>query len=319
MKSRTAEYDSKRAVKLVKKQNSFSSKEQPIKKENWNRRMKSEERTTSIYLNPSHKKKKGKMLYEKSASNRMAFKQEFEDYVQASTSRKVKNASKWNKIDGMLPVVGNNSIAGYKINPTQVYSMISSLNNSGILLDQSTSQDKNSISINHKPLNSISGAPFKGKQFSGMNTAMINYIKDLDYIMMADDSSKNVLHSNTDTIHNYSVNYANTGKLGKKKSLILTSQKSTKRRSVERDAIKSKHKRSASDGNRIMSSKGRKKESSKSPPLHSAYYNKMVEAFSNTTTFPTKTLRKAMNKTKNLYNPNSSMLSKKGSKEYNSK
>jgi hypothetical protein len=68
-----------------------------------------------------------------------------------------------------------------------------------------------------------------------------------------------------------------------------------------------------------MSSKGRKKENVKSPPTNSAYYNKMIATFSNTGKFPDKALRKAMNKTKNLYNPNLGMLSKKGSKEYNSK
>ena len=66
------------------------------------------------------------------------------------------------------------------------------------------------------------------------------------------------------------------------KSLIAASQKTTKRRSVERDVIRTKHKRSASDGSRILSSKGKKKDHSKSPPAHSAYYNKMIAKFNNT-------------------------------------
>ena len=281
--------------------------------------MKSEERTTSIYLNPSSKKKTTKMYHEKSASNRIMFKQDFDDYIQANTSRKSKSISKKKKNDGMLPVVGNSLVANYKMNPNQVYSMITSLNNSGVLLDQSMCQDKNTISVHHKASHSVGEAPVKGKQFSGVNTTMLNYIQDLDYVMVPDGSTKHGLHPTAETIHNYSVNYANTGKLGKKKSLILTSQKNSKRRSVERESIRAKHKRSASDGNRIMSSKGKKKEVSKSPPTTSAYNNKMLATFSNISKFPTKTLRKAMNKTKNVYNPNLSMLSKKGSKEYNSK
>ena len=94
MKSRTAEYEGKKAKGYVRNQTSFSSKDQPIKKGSWNRRLKSEERTTSIYLNQTQKKKSGKLHQDKSASNRMAFQQEFEDYIQASTSRKTKNASK---------------------------------------------------------------------------------------------------------------------------------------------------------------------------------------------------------------------------------
>ena len=319
MKSRTAEYDAKKGKKMVKKQNSFSSKEQPMSKQTMHRRMKSEERTTSIYLNPSQKKKDSKVYHEKSASNRMAFKNDFDDYVQASTSRKTKNTSKKSKLEGTLPIVGNNSFGNYKVN-NQMFSMISSLNNSGILLnnDQSMSLDKNSVSVHHKPSNSVtSGIPFKGKQFSGMNTAMINYVKDLDYLMM-NDNNKSALHMNSESMHNYSVNNTHN-KIGKKKSLMLTSQKSSKRRSVERDSAKSKHKRSASDGTRILSSKGRKKEPSKSPPSHSAYYNKMIAAFNNTGNFPTKTLRKVVNKTNKLYNPSSNILSKKGSKELNSK
>lgn len=233
---------------------------------------------------------------------------------------RIKICLKRNKLDGTLPIVGNSTAASYKMNPNQVYSMITSLNNSGILLDQSMTHDKNSISVHHKPTNSVGDVPIKGKQFSGMNTAMINYIKDLDYAMSSDNSTKNGLYHNAETIHNYSVNYEGANKLGKKKSLILTSQKNTKRRSVEREAIRTKHKRSASDGTRIMSSKGRKnKEASKSPPTNSAYYNKMIATFSNTGNMPNKTLRKAMNKTKNLYNPNFNLLSKKSSKEYNSK
>ena len=224
-----------------------------------------------------------------------------------------------NKANGMLPIVSNNSITNYKMAPNQVYSMITSLNNSGILLEPSVTQDNNSISVHHKPSNSVGEVPVKGKQFSGHNTAMINYIKDLDYVMDPEGSA-NGLHGNSETIHNYSVNYANSSKLGKKKSLLLTSQKNTKRRSVERESsIRSKHKRSASDGHRIMSSKGRKKESAKSPPISSAYYNKMLATFSNPGKFHDKSLRKGMNKAKNVYNPNVSMLSKKGGKEYNSK
>lgn len=216
---------------------------------------------------------------------------------------------KRNKIDSMFPVVANNQIKGYKIHPTQVYSMISSLNNSGILLDQSINQDKNSVS-QHKPSNSVSNTiPFKGTKFSGMNTAMVNYIKDLDYAVMSENSSKN---------DKSTYEQINTGKIGKKKSLILT-QKNTKRRSVERDSLRSKHKRSQSDGNRIMSSKGRRKDGSKSPTNQSAYYNKMIATFSNTGNVPNKNLRKTMNKTKQLHNPNSSVISKKSNKDYNSK
>ena len=90
-----------------------------------------------------------------------------------------------------------------------------------------------------------------------MNTAMINYMKDLDYFMM-ENSNKAGINTSNYNVHHYSVNNPNPGKLGKKKSLMLTSQKSSKRKSVERESIKAKHKRSASDGNRILSSKGRK-------------------------------------------------------------
>jgi hypothetical protein len=237
MKSRTADFESKKGKQVSKpKQNSFSSKDNSINKNvKMHRRMKSEERTTSIYLNPSQKKKSAKMYSDKSSSNRIMFKQDFEDYVQANTSRKVKNGSKKKKLNGILPVVGNSSISNYKMNPNQVYSMITSLNNSGILLEPSMTQDKNSISVHHKPSNSVGEAPIKGKQFSGHNTAMINYIKDLDYVMASDNSTHTGLHANSETIHNYSVNYTNSNKLGKKKGLILTSQKNTKRRSVERD------------------------------------------------------------------------------------
>uniref|UniRef100_A0A7S3N4N3 Uncharacterized protein n=1 Tax=Euplotes harpa TaxID=151035 RepID=A0A7S3N4N3_9SPIT len=82
---------------------------------------------------------------------------------------------------------------------------------------------------------------------------------------------------------------------------MLTTQKSSKRKSSERDTIKSKHKRSASDGTRILSSKSRKKEQMKSSPIHSAYYNKMIATFNNTGNLPTKTLRKALNKTNKIY------------------
>jgi hypothetical protein len=79
--------------------------------------------------------------------------------------------------------------------------------------------------VHHKQSNSIgNGVPFKGKPFVGMNTAMINYMKDLDYFM-ADGSLKSNYNSNNYNVHHYSVNNPNPGKLGKKKSLMLTSQK----------------------------------------------------------------------------------------------
>lgn len=293
MKSRTSDYERK-SKKVVKKQSSFSSKEGAIRKgATMHRRMKSEERTTSIYLNPAQKKKNNKIYHQKSVSNRMTFKNDFDDYIQASTTRKGKNQSKKAKLEGTLPVVGNNSLGNYNVNPNQMFSMISSLNNSGILLtnDQTSALDKNSISIHHKPSNSMSNSiPYKGKPFSGMNTTMVNYIKDLDYLMMVEGKGK--LNMNTDNIHNYSVNTTNQGKISKKKSLMLSSQKSSKRRSMERENSKSKHKRSASDGTRLMSSKGRKKEIAKSPPTQSAYYNKMIATFSKTGKFPSKTIRK---------------------------
>lgn len=247
----------------------------------------------------------------------MNFKNDFDDYIQASTSRKAKNLSKKKKLEGTLPIVGNNSFGNYKMNPTQMFSMISSLNNSGILLnDQSSTMDKNSISVHHKPSNSMS-VPYKGKPFSGMNTTMVNYVNDLDYIMM-DGIGKGKLQMNTDQIHNYSVNNTQS-KINKKKSLVLTSQKSSKRRSVERENVKSKHKRSASDGTRLVSSKGRKKDQSKSPPNQSAYYNKMIATFNKTGKFPSKSLRKVLNNTNKVYKPIDGILSKKESKEFNSK
>lgn len=274
--------------------------------------MKSEERTTSIYLNPSQNKKKSSKIYhEKSVSNRMNHKNEFEDYVQASTSRKQKNQQKKGKLESILPFVGN-----YKVN-NQVYSMINSLNNSGFLLgDQSTSMDKNSISVHHKPSNSVSSnIPVKGKGFSGMDTAMVNYAKDIDYLMMVEGSTG--LKLTNDSVHNYSVN--TNGKISKKKTLIVPNQKGNKRRSVERENLKSKQKRSASDGNRLFSSKGRRKDESKSPPSQSAYYSKMIASFNNTGKFPAKSLRKMLGKTDKYKNPASNLLAKKGSKEFNSK
>ena len=173
--------------------------------------------------------------------------------------------------------------------------------------------------MHHKASHSVGEAPVKGKQLSSVNTTMLNYIQDLDYVMVPDGSTKNGLYPTAETIHNYSVNYANLGKLGKKKSLILTSQKNSKRCSAKRESIRSQHKKSASDGNRTMSSKGKKKEISKSPPANLVYNNKMLATFGKISKFPTKSLRKAMNKTKNAYNPNLSMLSQEGSKDRNSK
>lgn len=99
MKSRTADFEtSKKGNKqyVKAKQNSFSNKDHPGSK--MNRRMKSEERTTSVYLNPSKGgKKQSKMYHDKSASNRIMFKQNFDDYIQANTSRKSKNGSKKGK------------------------------------------------------------------------------------------------------------------------------------------------------------------------------------------------------------------------------
>lgn len=61
---------------------------------------------------------------------------------------------------------------------------------------------------------------------------MLNYVKDLDY-MGTNDNTKASLLMNTDQMHNYSVNYHK--KSGKKKALLLTTQKGSKRRSVDRD------------------------------------------------------------------------------------
>jgi len=155
----------------------------------------------------------------------------------------------------------------------------------------------------------IVNVPLKGKQFSGMKTTMLNYVKDLDY-MGTNDNTKASLLMNTDQMHNYSVNY--NKKSGKKKALLLTTQKGSKRRSVDRDHSKPKHKRSASDENRILSSKRRKKEHTKSPSTHSAYYNKMISAFSNNSKYPTKNIRK-------IYNHNGNIIRKKGGKEIGSK
>lgn len=321
MKSRTAEYDGKKSKKPAKKQHtSFSSKENAMRKGTMHRRLKSEERTTSIYLNPNQKKN-SKMYHEKSVSNRMNFKNEFDDYIQASTTRKVKNNSKKQKVEGTLPFVSNNSFGSYNTAANPIFSMINSLNNSGALLgsDQNTTMDKNSISVHHKPSNSVSNpVPFKGKQFSGMNTTMINYVKDLDYLMMVDGNKGGLQVNPENAQHHYSVNYGSS-KINKNKSIVIGSEKSTKRRSVDRENSKSKHKRSASDNTRVLSSKGRKKEQTKSPPSHSAYYNKMIATFNNTGKFPNKSLRKVMNKSNKLYNPDSGMLSKKNSKDLGSK
>lgn len=96
MKSRTADFELKKGKNYAQKQNSFSSKEQPNSKKgsNVHRRMKSEERTTSIYINPPKNNKSSKMYHDKSASNRIMFKQDFDDYIQSNTSRKNKNMSK---------------------------------------------------------------------------------------------------------------------------------------------------------------------------------------------------------------------------------
>ena len=61
-----------------------------------------------------------------------------------------------------------------------------------------------------------------------------------------------------------------------------------------------------------MSSKRRKKEHTKSPSTHSAYYNKMISAFSNNSKYPTKNIRK-------IYNHNGNIIRKKGGKEIGSK
>jgi len=150
MKSRTGDFEFKKGKKYVKKQGSFSSKENTLKSKNLHRRMKSEERTSSLYLNPNQKKKGSKVVYhDKSASNRISFKNDFEDYMQVSTSRKNKNLSKKKKLEGSLPIVGNNSFGGYNSNINPVFSMLSSLNNSGALLgkDHISAQDKNSLSV----------------------------------------------------------------------------------------------------------------------------------------------------------------------------
>jgi serine/threonine protein kinase len=309
---------------MKKQTTSFSSKDNTVRKGTMHRRMKSEERTTSIYLNPNQKKKANKMYHEKSVSNRMNFKNEFDDYIQASTSRKTKNNSKKQKIDGTLPFVSNNSFGSYNTSGNPIFSMINSLNNSGALIsnDHSTTIDKNSISVNNKASNSVNTSiPFKGKQFTGTNANMINYVKDLDYLMMV-DGGKNGLQVNPENVHhNYSVNYGST-KIGNKKSLMASSQKNSKRISVERDNSKHKPKRSASDNNRILSSKGRKKEQSKSPPSHSThseYYNKMIAVFNQTGIYPNKSIRKTNNKSNKISNPTSAMLSKKNSKDLGSK
>lgn len=260
MKSRTTECESKKD-KVIKKKNSYSKvQQQAIKKPTGQRKMKSEERSTSSYLNQSQKKKSAKPSHGNSVTNRLNFQQEFDDYIQSNTPRKGKNIQNKSLYDGKLPIVGNASLASYLANQHQMPSMISSLNNSGILLsnERTSSKDKGSINVHHKPSSSIGNSiPFKGKPFVGMNTAMINYMKDLDYFM-SENSNKPNFNANNYSVHHYSVNNPNPGKLGKKKSLMLTSQKSSKRKSVERESIKAKHKRSASDGNRILSSKGRK-------------------------------------------------------------
>ena len=105
--------------------------------------MKSEERSTSSYLNQSQKKKSAKASHGNSVTNRLNFQQEFEDYIQSNTPRKPNVQSK-SKYDCKLPIVGNASLASYLANQNQMPSMISSLNNSGILLsnDRTTSKDK---------------------------------------------------------------------------------------------------------------------------------------------------------------------------------
>ena len=314
MKSRTADFESKKAKKIAKN-GPIASKENSGKAKTMHRRLKSEERTTSIYLNPNQKKTK--VYHEKSASNRIPFKNDFDDYIHVSTTRKTKNSSKKQKLDGTLPVVGNNSFGGYNSNINPIFSMLSSLNNSGALLthDQSSTMDKNSLNVNNKAQKGVVvKGPMKGKQFSGMKTTMLNYVNDLDYKM--NDSHKDSLHMNSEQMHNYSVNYQ---KSGKKKPLMLTSQKSSKRRSVNRDNSK-KQKRSASDNTRSLSSKRRKKEHTKSPSSHSAYYNKMMlTSNSNAAKFQGKGIRKVVSKNGKIYHPQSSIMSKKSSKDHGSK
>lgn len=154
---------------------------------------------------------------------------------------------------------------------------------------------------------------FGGYAF-GTKTALLNYAKDLDY-MMTKDNHKASLQMNSDHMHNYSVTY-NNQKSGKKKPFMLTTQKSTKRRSVERDHTKKKQ-RSSSDGNRLISSKRKKKEHAKSPDT--AYYNKMIAAFGNIGKYPTKTLRKVVKQNGKLFNQGGSLFSKKRAKETGSK
>jgi uncharacterized protein YaaR (DUF327 family) len=106
--------------------------------------MKSEERSTTTYLNQSQKKKSAKASHGNSVTNRLKFQQEFEDYIQSNTPRKPKNAQNKSVYDGKLPIVGNASLVNYLANQNQIPSMISSLNNSGILLsnDRTSSKDK---------------------------------------------------------------------------------------------------------------------------------------------------------------------------------
>ncbi len=93
MKSRAGDVDSRKGKRPPKKQGSLSSKDNFPKSKTLHRRLKSEERTTSIYLNPNQSKNK-KINHDRSASNRMAFKNEFDDYSQVNTSRKIRKGSK---------------------------------------------------------------------------------------------------------------------------------------------------------------------------------------------------------------------------------
>ncbi|CAI2366178.1 unnamed protein product [Moneuplotes crassus] len=315
MKSRGADSESRKNRRQSKNKGSFSSKDNIPKTKTLHRRLKSEERTTSVYLNPNQNKNK-KIAHDRSASNRMGFKNEFDDYSQVATSRKNRKGSKKQKPEGTLPFVGNNSFGGYTSGINPVFSMLSSLNNSAVILgnEQSSTLDKSIQGTHQKQNNSVMGpGGLKGTTFSGMKTTMLNYVKDLDY-MMPNESHKASLQMNSDKMHNYSVNLHNQ-KSASKKPLILTTQKSAKRRSVDRDPSKNKHKRSSSDGTRIVSSKRKKKEQTKSPSTNSAYYNKMIAAFGNAGKYPTKTIRKVVKQNGKLYSQGAAILSKKRGKD----
>jgi hypothetical protein len=178
--------------------------------------------------------------------------------------------------------------------------------------------DNKSNSLQKKPTKAVLGsAQLKSGKFSGMKTAILNQVKDLDYAM-AKVNHKASLQMNPDQIHNYSVNYKNH-KFSTKRPLMLTSQKSAKRRSVDRENSKSKNKRSQSDNHRMLSSKRKKKEHTKSPSIDSAYYNKMVASIGNNSKYQNKTLRKVVKQNGKILSKNAAILAKKGSKDTKSK